>query len=285
MYRRCNMAYINEFPNWDSNKLNLDWILEQYSTFNQRIQEIQDHFDEVAEAMGEEVAQLESDFDDFKTLVNNNMDSFETEIQHELSSGLATIQQQVTFISSNMADYISEHMNEWQAQAAYSDAQKRVNFNTSNNPLLDQNKSVYSTLIGNVIHETRLNPPLYFVEETNPTITNNYIDDCNITLTPGTFLVMAKVDFVATMITDGKIPVWLSPNDSDVIELIGGYGIDFISEGTNIPGQITVVGLYTNTNTTTNKTVKIGIGGATRTVNGVRACAYKLSDIWNPIGD
>lgn len=276
------MAYINEFPNWDSNKLNLDWILEQYSTFNQRIQEIQDHFDEVAEAMGEEVAQLESDFDDFKTLVNNNMDSFETEIQHELSSGLATIQQQVTFISSNMADYISEHMNEWQAQAAYSDAQKRVNFNTSNNPLLDQNKSVYSTLIGNVIHETRLNPPLYFVEETNPTITNNYIDDCNITLTPGTFLVMARVDFVATMLSDGKIPVWLSPNDADVIELIGGYGIDFISEGTNVPGQITVVGLYTNTNTTTNKAVKIGIGGATRTVNGVRACAYKLSDIWNP---
>lgn len=276
------MAYINEFPNWDSNKLNLDWILEQYSTFNQRIQEIEDHFDEVAEAMGQEVEQLESDFNDFKTLVDNNMDSFETQIQQELSSGLAQIQQQVTFISSNMASYIAEHMNEWQAEASYTDAQKRVNFNTSNNPLLDQNKSVYSTLIGNTIHEMRLNPPLYFVEETNPTITTNYIDDCNITLTPGTFLVMAKVDFVATSLSDGKIPVWLSPNDADVIELIGGYGIDFISEGTDVPGQVTVVGLYTNTNTTTNKAVKIGIGGATRTVQGVRACAYKLSDIWNP---
>lgn len=276
------MAYINEFPNWDSNKLNLDWILEQYSTFNQRIQEIQDHFDEVAESMGQEVEQLESDFNDFKVLIDNNMDSFETQIQHELSSGLAEIQQQVTFISSNMASYIAEHMNEWQASAAYTDAQKRVNFNTSNNPLLDQNKSVYSTLIGNTIHEMRLNPPLYFVEETNPTITTNYIDDCNITLTPGTFLVMAKVDFIATTLSDGKIPVWLSPNDADVIELIGGYGIDFISEGTDVPGQVTVVGLYTNTNTTTNKAVKIGIGGATRTVQGVRACAYKLSDIWNP---
>lgn len=276
------MAYINEFPNWDSNKLNLDWILEQYSTFNQRIQEIQDHFDEVAEAMGQEVEQLESDFNDFKTLIDNNMDSFETQIQQELSSGLAQIQQQVTFISSNMADYISEHMNEWQAQAAYSDSQKRVNFNTSNNPLLDQNKSVYSTLIGNTIHETRLNPPLYFVNETNPTITGGYINDCNITLTPGTFLVMAKVDFVATMLSDGKIPVWLSPNDSDVVELIGGYGIDFVSEGTDVPGQVTIIGLYTNTNTTTNKAVKIGIGGTNISVQGVRACGYKLSDIWNP---
>lgn len=276
------MAYINEFPNWDSNKLNLDWILEQYSTFNQRIQEIQDHFDEVAEAMGGEVEQLESDFNDFKTLVDNNMDSFETQIQQELSSGLAQIQQQVTFISSNMAEYIAEHMNEWQAEASYTDAQKRVNFNTSNNPLLDQNKSVYSTLIGNVIHETRLNPPLYFVNKTNPTVTANYINDSNITLTPGTFLVIAKVDFLDTRVVAGSDAVWLAPNDSDVIELVGGNNAIYMTDGTNIPGSITVMGLYTNTNTTTNKSVKIGIGGINVTVQGVRATAYKLSDIWNP---
>lgn len=276
------MAYINEFPNWDSNKLNLDWILEQYSTFNQRIQEIQDHFDEVAESMGQEVEQLESDFNDFKTLIDNNMDSFETQIQQELSSGLAQIQQQVTFISSNMADYIAEHMNEWQAQASYTDAQKRVNFNTSNNPLLDQNKSVYSTLIGNTIHETRLNPPLYFVNEANPTVTANYINDCNITLTPGTFLVIAKVDFLDTRVVAGSDAVWLAPNDSDVIELVGGTNAIYMTDGTDVPGQVTVVGLYTNTNTTTNKAVKIGIGGINATVHNVRACAYKLSDIWNP---
>jgi len=276
------MAYINEFPNWDSNKLNLDWILEQYSTFNQRIQEIQDHFDEVAEAMGGEVEQLESDFNDFKTLVDNNMDSFETQIQQELSSGLAQIQQQVTFISSNMAEYIQEHMNEWQAEASYSDAQKRVNFNTSNNPLLDQNKSVYSTLIGNTIHETRLNPPLYFVNQANPTITGDYINNCNITLTPGTFLVIAKVDFLDTRVVAGTDSVSLTPNDDDVIELVGGTNTIYMIDGTNVPGSITVIGLYTNTNTTTNKAVKIRIGGINVTVQGVRACAYKLSDIWNP---
>lgn len=277
------MGYLNEFPHFESNKLNLDWILEQYATFNKRIQEIQDHFDEVAEGMEQEVEQLSSDFDDFKNEVNGSLDEFEESIQGQLTEGLENIESQIEVISTNMATYVEQHMSEWQAEATYTDSQKRVNFNTSNNPLLNQNESVYGFLIGNTIHETRLNPPLYFVNETNPTITDSYINNCNITLTPGTFLVIAKVDFVATMISDGKIPVWLSSNDSDVIELVGGYNTDFISEGTNVPGQITVIGLYTNTNTTTNKTVKIGIGGSNRTVQGVRACAYKLSDIWNPL--
>lgn len=276
------MAWNNEFPHFENNKQVLDWILKQYSTFNQRIQEIQDHFDEVAQGMSEQVAELEQDFTEFQTTVNGQLDQFEEDIQQQLSSGLTEIQQQVAFISSNMADYIGEHMNEWQAQAAYSDAQKRVNFNTSNNPLLDQNKSVYSTLIGNTIHEMKLRPPYYYVNETTPTITGGYIDNCNITIEPGTFLVIARVDFVATMLSDGKIPVWLSPNDADVIDIVGGYNIDYLSGGTNVPGQITVVGLYTNTNTTTNKAVKIGIGGTNVSVQGVKACAYKLSDIWNP---
>lgn len=277
------MGYINEFPHFESNKLNLDWILEQYATFNKRIQEIQDHFDEVAEGMEQEVEQLSSDFDDFKNEVNGSLDEFEGSIQGQLTEGLENIESQIEVISTNMATYVEQHMSEWQAEATYTDSQKRINFNTSNNPLLNQNKSVYSFLIGNTIHETKLNPPLYFVNETNPTIIDDYINNCNITLTPGTFLVIARVDFVATVLSDGKIGVWLSPSDSDVVELIGGHNIDYILEGTNVPGQITVVGLYTNTNTTTNKTVKIGIGGVNRSVNGVRACAFKLSDIWNPI--
>lgn len=276
------MAYNNEFPHFENNQQVLDWILKQYSTFNARIQEIQDHFDEVAAGMGQQVEELEGDFNDFKDLVNDNMDTFEESIQGQLTEGLNNIQAQVSFISTNMAAYIQEHMNEWQAAAAYSDAQKRVNFNTSNNPLLDQNKSVYSTLIGNVIHETRLNPPLYFVNKLNPTVTGGYINDCNITLTPGTFLVIAKVDFLDTRVVAGIDSVSLTPNDSDVIELVGGTNTIYMIEGTNVPGSITVIGLYTNTNTTTNKSVKIRIGGINVTVQGVRACAYKLSDIWNP---
>lgn len=276
------MAYNTEFPHFENNQQVLDWILKQYSTFNARIQEIQDHFDEVAAGMGQQVEELEGDFNDFKELVNDNMDSFEESIQGQLTEGLDNIQAQVSFISTNMAAYIQEHMNEWQAAAAYSDAQKRVNFNESNNPLLDQNKSIYSALIGNTIHETRLNPPLYFVNELNPTITGGYIDDCNITLTPGTFLVIAKVDFLDTRVVAGTDGVSLVPNDSDVIELVGGTNTIYMIDGTNIPGSITVIGLYTNTNTTTNKAVKIRMGGINVTVQGVRACAYKLSDIWNP---
>lgn len=277
------MGYINEFPHFESNKLNLDWILEQYATFNKRIQEIQDHFDEVAEGMEQEVEQLSSDFDEFKNEVNGSLDEFEESIQGQLEEGLENIESQIEVISTNMATYVEQHMSEWQAEATYTDSQKRINFNTSNNPLLDQNKSVYGALIGNTIHETRLNPPLYFVNETSPTITGDYINNCNITLTPGTFLVVAKVDFLDTRVVSGTDGVWLAPNDSDVIELVGGRNSNYMPEGTNVPGSITVVGLYTNTNTTTNKSVKIGISGINVTVEGVRACAYKLSDIWNPI--
>lgn len=283
------MAYINEFPNWDSNKLNLDWILEQYSTFNQRIQEIQDHFDEVAEAMGQEVEQLESDFNDFKTLIDNNMDSFETQIQQELSSGLAQIQQQVTFISSNMADYISEHMNEWQAQAAYSDSQKRVNFNTSNNPLLNQNQSVYGFLIGNTIHETKLRPPYNYVSETNLTITNNLIDDCEITIEPGTFLVIAYVEFLSTPNTSHNVYASFVPQ-TDVVAIVPGHSSYFMEEDTSwisgtIPGSNTIIGIYTNTNTSSNSKIKIAHYNTTlspTSIGVVKACAYKISDIWNP---
>ena len=40
------MAYLNEFPKWDSNGRNLDWLLEQYSTFEKRLQEIRDAFND-----------------------------------------------------------------------------------------------------------------------------------------------------------------------------------------------------------------------------------------------
>lgn len=150
------MAYINEFPNWDSNKLNLDWILEQYSTFNQRIQEIEDHFDEVAEAMGQEVEQLESDFNDFKTLVNNNMDAFELSIQRQLNQGLSNIQSQINTISSDMATYISEHMSEWQAEADYSD--HVMKFSNEESPTEDLTKTVYQLQLDGTLHRLGLKP-------------------------------------------------------------------------------------------------------------------------------
>ena len=53
------MAYLNEFPKWDSNGRNLDWLLEQYSTFEKRLQEIRDEFTET-------VTRLEGDIDNLE---------------------------------------------------------------------------------------------------------------------------------------------------------------------------------------------------------------------------
>lgn len=111
------MAYNNEYPHFENNKQVLDWILKQYSTFNQRIQEIQDHFDEVAEGMAQEVAQLQQDFTEFTQTVNNNFSSLSHELRTQVQLEVAEIQRQINLVSQNMAEYIEAHMEEWQTEA------------------------------------------------------------------------------------------------------------------------------------------------------------------------
>lgn len=111
------MGYLAEFPHMEANKLNLDWLLEQYSTFNKRIKEIQDHFDEVAAEMASEVNQLEQDFDEFKQTVNNNFSNLSHDIEVQVNAAIADIQRQIDTISNNMAAYIEAHMDEWQTEA------------------------------------------------------------------------------------------------------------------------------------------------------------------------
>lgn len=289
LQRGYNMGYLNEFPHFESNKLNLDWILEQYATFNKRIQEIQDHFDEVAEGMEQEVQQLSSDFDEFKNEVNGSLDEFEESIQGQLTEGLENIESQIEVISTNMATYVEQHMSEWQAEATYTDSQKRINFNTSANPLLNQNKSVYGFLIGNTIHETKLRPPYNYISETNLTITNNLIDDCEITIEPGTFLVIAYVEFLSTPNTSHNVYASFVPQ-TDVVAIVPGHSSYFMEEDTSwisgtIPGSNTIIGIYTNTNTSANSKIKIAHYNTTispTSIGVVKACAYKISDIWNP---
>lgn len=111
------MGYLGEFPHMEANKLNLDWLLEQYSTFNKRIKEILDHFDEVAAEMASEVNQLEQDFDEFKQTVNNNFSNLSHDIEVQVNAAIADIQRQIDTISNNMAAYIEAHMDEWQTEA------------------------------------------------------------------------------------------------------------------------------------------------------------------------
>lgn len=111
------MAYNNEFPHFEADKFNLDWILEQYATFNRRIQEILDHFDEVAAEMQSEIDQLENDFDDFKQEVNNNFSALSHDIEVQVNAAIDDIQRQIDAVSANMEAYIEEHMAEWQQEA------------------------------------------------------------------------------------------------------------------------------------------------------------------------
>lgn len=111
------MGYLAEFPHMEANKLNLDWLLEQYSTFNKRIKEIQDHFDEVAAEMASEVNQLEQDFDEFKQTVNNNFSNLSHDLEVQVQGAINDIQSQINTLSDNMAQYIEAHMEEWQTEA------------------------------------------------------------------------------------------------------------------------------------------------------------------------
>lgn len=101
------MAYLNEFPNLKPNELNLNWLLEQYSTFNARIQEILNHFDET-------VAEIRQDLSTFENSINTQFDEFKTEVRNESY----TVERTLETITNNMTEYVGEHMSEWQVNAS-----------------------------------------------------------------------------------------------------------------------------------------------------------------------
>lgn len=100
------MANLNTFPHVNADDLNLDWLLEQYSTFNDRIAEIQAHFDEVAENMAQQNAQYKNEmlalFNNYKNYINAKIESVENAIEQ---------------VSNNVSDFVADHMEEWQLEA------------------------------------------------------------------------------------------------------------------------------------------------------------------------
>lgn len=101
------MAYLNEFPNLKPNELNLNWLLEQYSTFNARIQEILNHFDET-------VAEIRQDLSTFENNINTQFDEFKTEVRTESY----TVERTLETITNNMTEYVGEHITEWQIRSS-----------------------------------------------------------------------------------------------------------------------------------------------------------------------
>lgn len=95
------MAYLNEFPKWDSNGRNLDWLLEQYSTFEKRLQEIRDAFTET-------VTRLEGDIDTLENTYQRELDLFEGRINTLVNE----ITRKVDSINENVGGYVNEYLTE-----------------------------------------------------------------------------------------------------------------------------------------------------------------------------
>lgn len=113
------MAYLNEFPHFEANQLNLDWILEQYSTFNKRIKEINDHFDEAVATIQGEVEELNEDFTEFVDTVNDDFDTLSEDLQEQVNGAIREIQSQINAINTHMEEYIATHIDEWQQEASF----------------------------------------------------------------------------------------------------------------------------------------------------------------------
>lgn len=135
------MAYLNEFPHTEASKLNLDWILEQYSTFNQRLQEIVQHFDE-------SVAQMEGDILQFKGEYEQAFDEYKSQVNGMIESISDAIEQ----VSENVSEYVQEHMNEWQLEAMT---------NEDNNVIIGDYDPLQPTTDGGQINEIIINNVAY----------------------------------------------------------------------------------------------------------------------------
>lgn len=99
------MAFNNEFPHIEANKLNLNWLLKQYATFNDRLKELHDHFDETVETMQNSQAAFEQAitnlFNTFKNETNAKVD--------EIADAVDQINQQT---DEYVYNYLSENITE-----------------------------------------------------------------------------------------------------------------------------------------------------------------------------
>ena len=281
------MAYLNEFPHFEANQLNLDWILEQYSTFNKRIKEIQDHFDEAVATIQGEVEELNNDFEEFKETVNSNFDTLSEELEGQVNEAITDIQRQVNIINEHMETYVAEHMEEWQAEASYSNNVLRLSDSAS--PLLDYSQSANSVQVGNKIHNFRLMPPQGMVKSNYSAIAN---DGTLTGVSPlslegvGCYLVIVKLNSKTALdnANSGYVGLSVTKEDTDITDLIPVKD-RFSYSGENENFNLQSVGIYVNASTSAKHlTPKISYTNVSDLFDTgeVIMCAYKLNDTWNP---
>lgn len=104
------MAYLNEFPNLKPNELNLNWILEQYSSFNDKLQELHDHFDSAINDINEAIDEFENEVNntisEFETSINESFEEFKDEVNSEVESVSNAIEQ----VNNNIEEYIGDNI-------------------------------------------------------------------------------------------------------------------------------------------------------------------------------
>lgn len=156
------MAYLNEFPHTEASKLNLDWLLEQYSTFNQRLAEIVQHFDESVQEMESDILQFKGDYE---TAFNN--------FKNDITSLVDEYSEKVDSINENIGGYVNEYLVE------------NINTILVDNPVLDTiyqrvgvvepNQTITisdltSDIIDVVVLDNSLNHARYFANNSNHSV-------------------------------------------------------------------------------------------------------------------
>lgn len=131
------MAYLNEFPSLKPNELNLNWLLEQYATFNERIQQILNHFDETVAEIRQDLATFENDintqFDGFKTEVRQDIATFEETVNDEVD----TIRDVIEIVNENTEQYINENIQSFLWNVVTVTLEKSANVSPESNATIN----------------------------------------------------------------------------------------------------------------------------------------------------
>ena len=142
------MAYLNEFPHTEASKLNLDWILEQYSTFNQRLAEIVQHFDESVAEMQSDILQFKGEyeqaFNNYKSDINHLMEDFETTIEgaieqfeNDINDEVDSIRDVIEIVNQNTEQYINENIQSFMWNVVTTTLEKSANVSPEGNATIN----------------------------------------------------------------------------------------------------------------------------------------------------
>lgn len=142
------MAYLNEFPHTEASKLNLDWILEQYSTFNQRLAEIVQHFDESVAQMEGDILQFKGEyeqaFNNYKSDINHLMEDFETTIEGvieqfetDINGEVDSIRDVIEIVNENTEQYINQNIQSFLWNVVTVTLEKSANVSAESNATIN----------------------------------------------------------------------------------------------------------------------------------------------------